>query len=108
MDQYVKTADQYNVDLSEFTDTISDTAQAIREAYGRTDLAPKSNDETAIIQRGKPETYASKDLSGVNYTNIALYQIFLRRFGSSGSRFNPLITAFPSSLESCFPGFFGR
>ena len=58
MDQYVKTADQYNVDLSEFTDTISDTAQAIREAYGRTDLAPKSNDETAIIQRGKPETYA--------------------------------------------------
>ena len=78
MDQYVKTADQYNVDLSEFTDTISDTAQAIREAYGRTDLAPKSNDETAIIQRGKPETYASKDLSGVNYTNIALYQIFRR------------------------------
>ena len=77
MSQYAKTADQYNVDLSEFTDTVADTAQAIRDAYGRSDLGPK-NDETAVIQRGKPETYASKDLSGVNYTNIALYQIFRR------------------------------
>jgi len=76
MSQYAKTADQYNVDLSDFTDSATDLVSVIKESYGRRDLIGSSSSGGSAIKDGKPVTYAGKGLSGVDYTNIALYEIF--------------------------------
>lgn len=76
MAQYVRNAEQYNVDLSGLRDSASDTDQVIREIYGRGDIGSKKSGDTAELSRGKPDLFSTKDLSGVNYTNIALYEIY--------------------------------
>lgn len=87
MKEYVDKANMYEVDLSEFRDSIMEDQKTILRAYGiGTD--PKSHSTVKM----KSETY-----SGSDYTNIALYEIYRKlnkginvfQVGSDNSRSKP-------------------
>lgn len=67
---YISNADAYNVDLSGFDDSVINELNAIAERHGKS------------IRKGKSSASATpvnpKTMSGVTYTNAALYQIFRR------------------------------
>ena len=64
--RYIESANLYNLDLSEFQDTVENELEAIRTLYGRT---RENNAEVRVKDGG---------LTGSSYTNRALYQIFRR------------------------------
>lgn len=68
--QYANTADKYQVDLSEFVDSVDNNLKTIASKYGRT-IKEKEQDTSTVSASG-----FKKNLRGVNYTNMALYEIY--------------------------------
>lgn len=66
--RFVDTANKHNMDLSSIVDSIENDRKVIAARYGK---EIKDESSTASIAGGR-----SKNLSGVNYTNMALYEIF--------------------------------
>lgn len=70
-ENYAKTADMYNIDLSEFQDSAETNRATIISQYGRKLKASQG----ASVKEG---VSALKGLSGTDYTNRALYEIYRR------------------------------
>lgn len=66
--EYLSRADSYNVDMSFIRDNESEDRKAIAKSYGK-EITPNSS-----IRTINPES----KLQGVNYTNMALYEIYRR------------------------------
>ena len=89
MNDYIKQASAFNIDLSDIKDSYEINRERVKEAYGISD----NNDREARITANKNLTF----LSGTNYTNIALFEIYRRlneginvfQVGSSNERSNP-------------------
>ena len=73
LSQYVKDANAYNVDLSNFEDSIKGQRKALAEMYGKT--MKKDNSSRSEISES---TSATKGLHGVDYSNRVLYEIYRR------------------------------
>ena len=70
MQDYINNANAFGIDLSFIKDTIQDDINAIKSSYGRDDIS--KNDSS--IGGASSEQW----LTGSNYTNRALYEIFKR------------------------------
>lgn len=71
MKKYVEDKNAYNMDLSFIEDSIEADAKYIKKSYGRGDL----NKSSSSVRTNK-SLWNEKHLSGINYTNIALYEIY--------------------------------
>ena len=67
--KYVENAREYNVDLSDFNDSLDENRKAIIDSYINNDAY-----DEPTISTSNPKGYAT----GINYTNKALYEIYRR------------------------------
>lgn len=87
MSQYVSHANAYGMDISEFSDSTEDDRDTILKQYGMT--TNRNRKPSARIK--------SVEISGSQYTNVALYEIYRKlnkginvfQVGSNNSRSNP-------------------
>lgn len=73
MEKYFKEADNYGLDLSFINDSGESDASSILRNYGREDLSKQRS--SSISNRSKS---TSKNFFGIDYTNMALYEIYRR------------------------------
>lgn len=91
MKEFVNEANAYNVDFSDITDSVNNDFKAIASRMGLKERQSENNESSVI----KNKTYSN--ISGLNYANIALYEIYRRldeginvfRVGRSTSRRTP-------------------
>lgn len=67
---YVKTANAYNIDLSEIRDSYDADIETILESFGKSKKGNKRRSGATSVANPK------SNLVGVNYTNMALYEIY--------------------------------
>lgn len=71
--QYIERANAYGMDLSFIKDNKVADANHIKRQYGRGDLVDRSYQESSIRSTNP---LSGKNLVGIDYTNIALYEIY--------------------------------
>ena len=78
MSDYIKNADAYNIDLSEVRDSYENDRESITKKYGisYSDKAQRVEDSRSDFDKARIANM--RNLSGVDYTNMALFEIYRR------------------------------
>lgn len=100
MRNFLDELDDYNIDASFIKDSSKADASTIKKSYGRKDLVKDNLSDIHVDNNSEihvSETSSNKKLLGLDYTNIALYEIYRRlntginvfRIGSSDLESKP-------------------